>query len=74
MKYPLKEIVKLFDNPEVSGDDGVELSAIAAIDRAKPSDLTFLGNKKYAHLVPSTAPAPFSFPATTPESFPKIQP
>ena len=54
MKYPLKEIVKLFDNPEVSGDDGVELSAIAAIDRAKPSDLTFLGNKKYAHLVPST--------------------
>ena len=54
MKYPLKEILKLFDNPEVCGDDSVELSAIAAIDKATPSDLTFLGNKKYAHLVSST--------------------
>lgn len=54
MKYPLSEIVKLFDNPEVCGNAGVELSAIAAIDRAKPTDLTFLGNKKYAHLVPQT--------------------
>ena len=54
MKYPLKEILKIFDNPEVCGDDSIELSAIAAIDKATPSDLTFLGNKKYAHLVSST--------------------
>ena len=71
MKYPLKEIVKLFDNPEVSGDDGVELSAIAAIDRAKPSDLTFLGNKKYAHLVPSTGAGAILLPRDYAGELPK---
>lgn len=53
-KYPLKEIVKLFDNPEVVGNDEVELSAIASLEKATPTDLTFLGNKKYAHEVPAT--------------------
>ncbi len=54
IKYPLKEIVKLFENPEISGDENVELSAIASLDKATPSDLTFLGNKKYSPDVPST--------------------
>ena len=53
-KYPLKEIVKLFDNPEVVGNVDVELSAIASLEKATPTDLTFLGNKKYAHEVPAT--------------------
>ena len=39
-KYPLKEIVKLFDNPEVVGNDEVELSAIASLEKATPTDLT----------------------------------
>ena len=54
IKYPLKEIVKLFDKPEVSGDENIELSAIASLEKATSTDLTFLGNKKYAHEVPLT--------------------
>ena len=54
MKYPIKDIITIFDNPEVVGDTSVELSAIAALDKATPSDLSFLGNKKYAYLVPET--------------------
>lgn len=54
MKYPVKDIVSIFDNPEVCGDASVELSGIASLEKATPSDLTFLGNKKYAHEVPLT--------------------
>lgn len=53
-KYPLKEIVKLFDNPEISGNVDVELSGIASLEKATPTDLTFLGNKKYSGEVPAT--------------------
>ena len=53
MKYPIKEIMKIFDNHEVCGDESIELSAIAAIDKATTSDLTFLGNKKNEHPVSS---------------------
>ena len=71
MKYPLKEILKIFDNPEVCGDDSIELSAIAAIDKATPSDLTFLGNKKYAHLVSSTNAGAILLPRNYSEELPK---
>jgi len=54
IKYPLREIIKLFDKPEVQGNIDVELSAIASLEKAKPYELSFLGNKKYAHEVPST--------------------
>ncbi|MBE6410976.1 MAG: UDP-3-O-(3-hydroxymyristoyl)glucosamine N-acyltransferase [Opitutales bacterium] len=54
VKFPLKEIVKLFENPEISGDDSVELSAIASLTKATPTDLSFLGNKKYSPEVPET--------------------
>lgn len=54
MKYPLSEIVKIFDNPEISGNLDIELDGIASLDKAKPTDLTFLGNKKYASEVPAT--------------------
>ena len=50
-EYKIKEIVQLFDNPEVKGDTERMLSSIAALAEAKPSDLSFLGNKKYAHEV-----------------------
>ena len=53
-KYPIKEIVKLFANPEISGNADAEISGIASLEKAKPTDLTFLGNKKYAHEVPTT--------------------
>ncbi len=53
-KYPLKEIIKIFDNPEVSGNTDIELGAIASLEKATPTDLSFLGNKKYAHEVPTT--------------------
>ena len=45
-KYPIKEIVKLFANPEISGNADAEISGIASLEKAKPTDLTFLGNKK----------------------------
>lgn len=45
-KYPLSEIVKIFENPEIQGDASVELSAISSLEKAKPGDLSFLGNKK----------------------------
>ena len=54
VKFPLKEIVKLFENPEIVGDDSVELSAIASLTKATQSDLSFLGNKKYSPEVPTT--------------------
>jgi len=53
-KYPLSEIVKLFDKPEIIGDSSIGLSGIASIEKAKSDELTFLGNKKYSHLVPTT--------------------
>ena len=53
-KYPVSEIVKIFANPEVEGEASVEISAIASLEKATPSDLSFLGNKKYAHEVPHT--------------------
>ena len=53
-KYPVSQIVQIFDNPEVVGDASVELSGIASLGKATPADLSFLGNKKYAHEVPST--------------------
>ncbi len=54
IKYPLKEIVKIFENPEVTGNEDVELSAIASLEKATPTDLSFLGNKKYSSDVPTT--------------------
>lgn len=53
-KYPVSEIVKIFANPEVEGEASVEISSIASLEKATPSDLSFLGNKKYAHEVPHT--------------------
>ncbi|CDE85576.1 uDP-3-O-acylglucosamine N-acyltransferase [Coraliomargarita sp. CAG:312] len=53
-KYPLSEIVKIFENPEIQGDASVELSAISSLEKAKPGDLSFLGNKKYSPEVPKT--------------------
>ncbi len=54
MKCKLSELIKLFDNPEVSGPADVEIVGIAALDKAGKNELTFLGNKKYASEVPST--------------------
>ena len=54
MKYPVSEIVKIFENAEIQGDASVELSGIASLDKATESDLSFLGNKKYSAEVPTT--------------------
>lgn len=52
--YKIKDILGIFDNPEVKGDTEREVSAISSLEEAKFSDLSFLGNKKYASLVPSS--------------------
>ena len=62
--YPLSEIVKLFDNPEIQGDASVELSAISSLEKAKPGDLSFLGNKKYSSQVPQTKASAILLPRT----------
>ncbi len=54
MKYPLSEIAKLFDKPEIIGDTSREVGAIASLEKASPNDLSFLGNKKYSSQVPAT--------------------
>ena len=52
--YKVKEIIEIFDAPETRGDLERELSGIASLSDASESDLSFLGNKKYACEVPST--------------------
>ncbi len=71
MKYPVKEIVKIFENAEVQGDDSVELSAISSLEKAQPTDLSFLGNKKYAHEVPATRAGAVLLPRSYKGELPK---
>ena len=52
--YKVKDIIAIFDSPEVKGDAERELSGIAALNDASEKDLSFLGNKKYASDVPVT--------------------
>ncbi len=54
MEFKLEDIVALFDKPEVDGPIDLTIEAIAALDKAKPGEISFLGNKKYSHLVPDT--------------------
>jgi len=39
---------------ELRGDGGIEISGVAGMDSASPSELTFLANPKYAHKVKHT--------------------
>lgn len=71
MKYPLKEVIKLFDNPEIEGNADVELGAIASLEKAKEGDLSFLGNKKYAHEVPNTKASAVLLPRNYKGELPK---
>ncbi len=54
MKYPVSEIVKIFENAEIQGDASVEVASIASLDKAAEHDLSFLGNAKYSAEVPHT--------------------
>lgn len=54
MKYKLSEILKLFKNPEVTGSEDIEITAIASLEKAKEGELSFLGNKKYSPEVPKS--------------------
>ncbi len=42
---------------ELAGDGGIEISGVAAMERAGPSELTFLANPKYAPRVKNTRAA-----------------
>lgn len=50
-EYKIQDLLQIFSNPEVKGDTSKTLSGIAGLSEAKASDLSFLGNKKYAHEV-----------------------
>ncbi len=53
-EYTVKDILEIFDKPTVEGDVSKTLRSIASLETATEHDLSFLGNKKYAHLVPTT--------------------
>jgi UDP-3-O-[3-hydroxymyristoyl] glucosamine N-acyltransferase len=42
---------------ELRGDGGVEITGVAGMEQASPSELTFLSNPKYAHKVKNTRAA-----------------
>lgn len=50
----LKDIIPMFDNPEVIGDENVILHSVASLEKAGEGDLTFLSNEKYTSEVPAT--------------------
>lgn len=52
--YTLKELINIFDSPQVKGDSNISIAAIASLASAKAGELSFLGNKKYASEVPNT--------------------
>ena len=69
MKYPVSEIVKIFDNAEVQGDASVELSGIASLDKATESDLSFLGNKNIRQMFQQQKLVPYYYLVHTMELF-----
>ena len=54
MKITLSELAKLIDG-KLEGDGSVVITGAAGLEEAKGSDITFLGNKKYAPLVKKTS-------------------
>ncbi len=60
--YNLKELLPLFDNPETRGNPDRKISAISSLSEASENDLSFLGNKKYAHEVPASKAAALLLP------------
>lgn len=69
--YKLSDIVKIFENPEIKGSTEIELSAISSLSEAKPSDLTFLGNKKYIHEVAQTKAGAILLPRDYKDALPE---
>jgi len=51
MQYSVKDLLKIFSNPVLDGDPERTISSIASLSLATERDLSFLGNKKYAHEV-----------------------
>ena len=53
MRKTLKEIAELV-NGEISGSPDVAITGFSGIEDARPGDITFLANPKYAHLLDKT--------------------
>ena len=53
MEITLKEVARILD-AEIDGDEACVVSGLAGIDRAKPGDITFVANPKYARFIEST--------------------
>lgn len=54
MQFTAKELTTIFENSAFEGDLNATISSIASLEAATENDLSFLGNKKYSHLVPET--------------------
>lgn len=53
MEISLKQIAAILDG-EIDGDENCMISGMAGIDRAKPGDITFVANPKYARYIATT--------------------
>jgi UDP-3-O-[3-hydroxymyristoyl] glucosamine N-acyltransferase len=53
MEISLKEIAAILGG-EIDGDENCMISGMAGIDRAKPGDITFVANPKYAQYIATT--------------------
>lgn len=61
--YKIKDILPVFENPQVKGDVERTVSAISSLQEAKETDLSFLGNKNYTPEVPLTKAGALLLPA-----------
>lgn len=53
MHKTLKEIAQIIDG-KIVGDEDIVISGLCGIKEAKPGDITFVANPRYAHLIETT--------------------
>ena len=60
--FSISDIAKELDC-ELKGNANIEINGIGSLDEAKESYISFLGNKKYEHMVETSAASAFIVPA-----------
>ncbi|UDQ98043.1 UDP-3-O-(3-hydroxymyristoyl)glucosamine N-acyltransferase [Lentisphaerota bacterium WC36G] len=61
-KFSISDIAKEL-NCELKGNNNIEISGVGSLDEAKEGFISFLGNKKYEHLVEESIASAFIVPA-----------
>lgn len=64
IRIPLAQVLDLFPQSKISGNSEIiEFTGISALERAKPGDISFLGNSKYKEFVSSSKASLILVPA-----------